>query len=93
MPPNAWNAAKPESKELMALCLARLKPAMAKVRLVDAAFVWTEPHSKRVKVKLTIQKEVFSRAVLQQSMVVEFVLLNQVLHCFFDIILRVGIMY
>ncbi|KAL3094278.1 hypothetical protein niasHS_004034 [Heterodera schachtii] len=77
VPPNAWNAAKPESKELMALCLARLKPAMAKVRLVDAAFVWTEPHSKRVKVKLTIQKEVFSRAVLQQSMVVEFVLLNQ----------------
>uniref|UniRef100_A0A914I4D3 60S ribosomal export protein NMD3 n=1 Tax=Globodera rostochiensis TaxID=31243 RepID=A0A914I4D3_GLORO len=77
VPPNAWSAAKAESKELMALCLARLKPAMTKVRLVDAAFVWTEPHSKRVKVKLTIQKEVFSRAVLQQSLVVEFVLLNQ----------------
>ena len=29
-----------------------------KVRLVDAGFVWTEPHSKRIKVKLTIQKEV-----------------------------------
>lgn len=29
-----------------------------KVRLVDAGFVWTEPHSKRLKVKLTIQKEV-----------------------------------
>jgi len=28
------------------------------VRLVDAAFVWTEEHSRRVKVKLTIQKEV-----------------------------------
>ena len=28
------------------------------VRLVDAGFVWTEPHSKRIKVKLTIQKEV-----------------------------------
>lgn len=28
------------------------------VRLVDASFVWTEPHSKRIKVKLTIQKEV-----------------------------------
>ena len=25
---------------------------------MDAGFVWTEPHSKRVKVKLTIQKEV-----------------------------------
>ncbi len=28
------------------------------VRLVDAGFVWTEPHSKRIKVKLTVQKEV-----------------------------------
>jgi NMD protein affecting ribosome stability and mRNA decay len=31
---------------------------LLKVRLVDAGFVWTEPHSKRLKVKLTIQKEV-----------------------------------
>ena len=28
------------------------------MHLVDAGFIWTEPHSKRVKVKLTIQKEV-----------------------------------
>ena len=28
------------------------------VRLIDAGFVWTEPHSQRIKVKLTIQKEV-----------------------------------
>lgn len=28
------------------------------VRLIDAGFVWTEPHSKRIKMKLTIQKEV-----------------------------------
>ena len=28
------------------------------VRLIDAGFIWTEPHSKRIKVKLTIQKEV-----------------------------------
>lgn len=26
--------------------------------MVDAGFVWTEPHSKRIKVKLTIQQEV-----------------------------------
>lgn len=28
------------------------------MRLIDASFVWTEPHSKRVRVKLSIQKEV-----------------------------------
>lgn len=30
----------------------------SQVRLIDAGFLWTEPHSKRIKVKVTIQKEV-----------------------------------
>uniref|UniRef100_A0A915JKI9 60S ribosomal export protein NMD3 n=1 Tax=Romanomermis culicivorax TaxID=13658 RepID=A0A915JKI9_ROMCU len=47
------------------------------VRLIDACFVWTEPHSKRIKVKLTIQKEVLGGAILQQVFVVEFVVHNQ----------------
>jgi len=51
---------------------------MTKVRLVDASFIWTEPHSKRTKVKLTIQKEVFIGAILQQTFVVEYVHYNQV---------------
>ena len=46
-----------ESRELLTLCLKKLK-GLQKVRLVDAGFIWTEPHSRRVKVKLTIQKEV-----------------------------------
>ena len=77
VPPNSWVYAELESKELMSVCLGRLKSTMQKTRLIDAAFVWTEPHSKRVKIKLTIQKEVFSKAVLQQSFVVEFVMMNQ----------------
>lgn len=39
-------------------CLKTLLCDWLQVRLVDAGFVWTEPHSKRIKVKLTIQKEV-----------------------------------
>lgn len=31
---------------------------LSQVRLVDAGFIWTEPHSRRIKVKLTVQKEV-----------------------------------
>ena len=57
-PPGQWVLCALESKELLSLCLKRLK-GLSKVRLVDAGFIWTEPHSKRVKVKLTIQKEVF----------------------------------
>ena len=45
------------SRELMALCLKKLKN-LAKVKLIDANFLWTEPHSKRIKVKLAIQVEI-----------------------------------
>uniref|UniRef100_A0A673BBE1 60S ribosomal export protein NMD3 n=1 Tax=Sphaeramia orbicularis TaxID=375764 RepID=A0A673BBE1_9TELE len=47
------------------------------VRLIDAGFLWTEPHSKRIKMKLTIQKEVMNGAILQQVFVVEFVVQSQ----------------
>jgi len=47
-----------------------------KVKLVDASWVWTEPHSKRLKIKLTVQREAFRGAILQQSFVVEFVVQN-----------------
>lgn len=56
-PPNIWIRAGLETKELMALILKRMK-GLNKVKLVDAAFTWTEPHSKRIRLKLTIQKEV-----------------------------------
>ncbi|KAJ1971156.1 ribosome-binding protein, partial [Dimargaris cristalligena] len=48
-----------------------------KVRLIDAGFIWTEPHSRRIKVKLTIQKEVFANTILQQMFQVEYVVAYQ----------------
>jgi len=47
-----------ESQELMALCLKKVHGLNKNIKLIDASFIWTEPHSKRIKVKLTIQKEV-----------------------------------
>jgi len=44
------------------------------VKLKEAGFQWTEPHSKRLKVRLTIQKEVQNFAVLQQTFIIEFVI-------------------
>ncbi|GAA6027421.1 hypothetical protein JCM8097_007851 [Rhodosporidiobolus ruineniae] len=72
-PPSTWTPCQLESRELLAICLRKLK-GLSKVRLIDAGFIWTEPHSKRVKVKLTIQKEVFSSTVLQQIFEVEYVI-------------------
>lgn len=56
-PPTQWTRCDLESRELLAICLKKLK-GLQKVRLIDAGFIWTEPHSKRLRVKLTIQKEV-----------------------------------
>ncbi|KAG9024452.1 hypothetical protein FRB95_011465 [Tulasnella sp. JGI-2019a] len=73
-PPATWTIAEPESRELLAICLKKLK-GLNKVRLIDAGFIWTEPHSKRLRVKLTIQKEVFTSTILQQIFEVEYIVL------------------
>jgi len=84
-PPSAWIAAARESKELLAYLLKRVK-GLSKVSLVDASFIWTEPHSKRLAVKITVQADLASviaggsvagggtgGAVLQQDAIIEFV--------------------
>src|SRR6266536_700896 len=75
-PPNHWLVAAPESRELLALCLRKLR-GLSKVRIIDASFLWTEPHSRRVKVKITIQQEALQGTILQQTFEVEYVVANQ----------------
>ena len=77
----SWAAVEPESKELLALLLRKPR-GLASVRLADASFVWTEPHSKRIKLRVTIQKEVVAGALLQQTFIIEYVIGNkQCPHC------------
>ncbi|XP_038694268.1 60S ribosomal export protein NMD3-like isoform X2 [Tripterygium wilfordii] len=71
-PPRTWIKAQLESKELLTFCVKRLKN-LNKVRLVHAEFVWTEPHSKRIKIRLRVQKEVLNGAILEQAYIVEYV--------------------
>lgn len=73
-----WIACELESRELMSLCLTNVSGlGKNKVRLVDAGWIWTEPHSMRLKIRLTIQKEVQAGTILQQSFTVVFVVRNQ----------------
>ncbi|GAB7350726.1 hypothetical protein MBLNU459_g1279t1 [Dothideomycetes sp. NU459] len=71
-PPAQWVVAQPESRELLALCLRKLR-GLQKTRIIDASFIWTEPHSRRIKLKITIQQEAFQGTILQQTFEVEFV--------------------
>ena len=71
-PPAQYVSASLESRELLALCLRKLK-GLNKSRIIDASFIWTEPHSRRIKLKVTVQQEVFEGTVLQQTFEVEYV--------------------
>lgn len=75
-PPSAWVTAAPESRELLAICLKRLR-GLNRVRIIDANFLWTEPHSRRIKVKITVQQEAFQGTILQQSFEVEYIIATQ----------------
>ncbi|THH26802.1 hypothetical protein EUX98_g7383 [Antrodiella citrinella] len=70
-PPATWTIARPESQELLAICLRKLK-GLNKVRLTEAHFIWTEPHSKRLRVSMTIQKEVLTSTILEQIFEIEY---------------------
>jgi nonsense-mediated mRNA decay protein 3 len=65
-----------ESPELMAMCLKHI-PALTssdpKISVVDSAFVWTEPNSMRIRLRLTVRADV-SSVRIQQRCLVEFII-------------------
>ena len=71
-----WVLAEPESAELLTLCVRKIR-GMKNVRLVDASWIWQEPNNRRLKVKLTVAREVLSGQTVQQSFVVDFVVNTQ----------------
>ncbi|KAF6172650.1 hypothetical protein GIB67_041973 [Kingdonia uniflora] len=66
-PPRTWIPCQLESRELLTFCIKRLN-LNNKVRLADAEFIWTEPHSKRIKVKVKVRKEVLNGLILEQGL-------------------------
>lgn len=72
VPPNQWIVAERESRELLAILVKRLDLGSKSVKLTDAEFLWTEPHSRRTKLRITLQKDE-SGVILEQSYEIEFV--------------------
>jgi len=72
-PPATWIKADLESRDLLTLLIKKLKGTLTQVRLIDASFIWTEPHSRRIKIKLVVQKEIQEGAILEQTVPIEFV--------------------
>ncbi|CAK9024797.1 unnamed protein product [Durusdinium trenchii] len=70
-PNGGWTVADPESRELLGICLKNVKGIGRELQLVTASFLWTEPHSKELKLKLELQQEVITGVVVRQAVVVE----------------------
>ncbi|XP_047056102.1 60S ribosomal export protein NMD3-like [Lolium rigidum] len=73
-PPRRWTRAAPESPELMQLLLRRVQRPLPRLglSLTAAEFVFTEPHSKRLKLRLRLRREVLRGVALEQDHAVEF---------------------
>ena len=70
--PKFYQHAAPESPELLAICLQHI-PALSSssdLHLVDAAWIWTEPHSMRFKLRLTV-RTILQNVPVQQRVQVE----------------------
>lgn len=71
VPPNQWVLAERESGELLALLLKRLDLGAPELQISDAQFLWTEPHSRRTRVRVSVKKAE-GGLVLSQSFDVEY---------------------
>ncbi|KAL2935556.1 60S ribosomal export protein NMD3 [Bienertia sinuspersici] len=58
-PPKTWVRADNDSKELLSFCLGKIKKLLPEeIRLIDATIMNTDPNSKRIKVKIRVQRKV-----------------------------------
>ncbi|XP_058746745.1 uncharacterized protein LOC131619691 [Vicia villosa] len=69
-----------QSNQLLDLCLKLLEKNLSftNVRLVRSQTIPSQPNSKIIKIRVTVQKEVITGETLQQSYLVEFVQHNRV---------------
>ncbi|KAJ8446860.1 hypothetical protein Cgig2_016170 [Carnegiea gigantea] len=75
-PPTTWVKAPLESKELLAVCLKKVKK-LSEFRLVNAEFICTDPNSKRIQVKVKVQREVLDGVFVEEQHTIESVVFCQ----------------
>lgn len=70
---NKWVYCELESKELLALCLKKVTK-LKKLKILDSKFLYTEPHSKRIKIHLTVQEELINNFISEMEFILHFVI-------------------
>lgn len=67
-----WSHMELDSPELLQLCIKRLS-GMKDKRVKDAKFLFTEPHSRRIRISLTLEQDSINDSVLRQTIIPTFV--------------------
>ncbi|ETB60578.1 hypothetical protein YYC_02217 [Plasmodium yoelii 17X] len=70
---NKWVYCELESKELLALCLKKVTK-LKKLKILDSKFLYTEPHSKRIKIHITVQEELINNFISEMEFILHFVI-------------------
>lgn len=83
-----WNFYDLESQHLLSFLLKKV-PNLSNnntnknaIKILNASFIWTEPHSKRLKILLEFQKDIDNNITIKTKVIIEYVIINkQCLDC------------
>ena len=62
---------------MLTLLMKKLKGITKAIKITDASFIYTEPHSRRMIIKITINKEVLDNTIMSKTIKVVFVERNK----------------
>lgn len=62
---------------MLTMLLRKVKGINRTIKIIDAQLVWTEPHSKRIRMKLTVNQEIMTNTTMQKTVFITFKETNQ----------------
>ncbi|CAH8435467.1 unnamed protein product [Schistosoma turkestanicum] len=76
-PPSNWVSAEPESPELLSLCIKKIRGIKKGLDVRSARFIWTEPHSRRISIEVTVQGTLQTGDRVEQQIPIDFTVHTQ----------------
>lgn len=78
-----WMHFEMESTQLLAMLLRKISGILTSCTILDASWIWTEPHSRRIKINVDVERSVLdNKAQIRHKIIVEFtVKMKQCLEC------------
>lgn len=69
--PTTWKRAELESPDLLKICMSRIT-GLKEMQVKDSHFLYTEPHSRRIRISLTVEQP-YNNTTLRQTLIITFV--------------------